>query len=257
MDPELANLNLDPPRQPSALRRGLVPALLVNAAFFVALGLGVQWNRDGPADTQAARDATTDTRTMGAAPADTRAMGGAPATTAAAAPSEPATVPPTQAAPAAQAATTVVAPPAKQPTTAPVPVVPTGASRQAPARVQAPAPAGRRSEARPATPEPRVARENTRPVVARSDVRPSFDCAKARSRSERLICRDEELAALDRDTGRLHARAKAAARDQAAFRRQNDAEWKQREATCRDKACLVAWYSHRRAQLRQIVARGR
>ena len=81
--------------------------------------------------------------------------------------------------------------------------------------------------------------------------------ARARSRAERLICSDPELAKLDRDTGRLHARAKAAARDPGAFRRENDREWKQREADCRDKACLLAWYAHRREQLQQAVAQAR
>lgn len=265
MDPELANLNLDPPTQPSALRRGLVPALLVNAVFFVALGLSLQWNRDSPGDTLAARGGpAADTRPAGDAAADTRTMGGAPAI-APAAPGERSVTPQpvqqpvqpapsSQAAPAPQPARTAQGSQANPDAAVPAPV---GVTPQAPARKQTAPPAERRSEARPAASGSRVARENTRQVVARSDLRPSFDCAKARSRSERLICSDEELAALDRDTGRLHARARAAARDPAAFRRQNDAEWKQREATCRDKPCLLAWYSRRRSQLQQVVSKSR
>ena len=79
--------------------------------------------------------------------------------------------------------------------------------------------------------------------------RPSFDCAKARSAPEKLICADPELAQLDRDLGRLHRRAKTAATDPAAFRRQNDSEWRRREAKCRDRECLLQWYTHRRQQL--------
>lgn len=239
MDPELANLNFDPPKQASPLRRGLLPALLVHVAFFIALALSLQWNRDSPSDTLATRSAApTDTRSMGAGPAPVE-------------PGRAADVPATTPAPGANG-------PAASATPAPAAVAPMQAVPQAPARAPAAAPAGRRSEAAPRAPESRAARPavNATPV-AHTEARPSFDCARARSRSERLICSDRELAALDRDTGRLHARAKAAARDPAAFQRQNDAAWKQREATCRDKPCLLAWYSHRRAQLQQVVARAR
>ena len=236
MDPELANLNLDPPAQPSPMRRGLLPALLVHVAFFAALALSLQWNRDTPTDTLATRSTTTqnDTRSMGAPPA--------PVT-------EQATAPDAQPAPAAPGQNG----PTASPTPAPAAVEPMQSTPPTPVR----RPPERRSEAtsRPAA-QPSAHVVGATPV-ARTEIRPSFDCAKARSRSERLICADPQLAALDRDTGRLHARAKAAARNPAAFRRQNDAEWKQREAQCRDKACLLAWYAHRRAQLQQVVAQTR
>lgn len=79
--------------------------------------------------------------------------------------------------------------------------------------------------------------------------RPSFDCRKARSVNEKLICADPELAQLDRNLGRLYARAKSAAPDAAAFRRQQEGEWRRREANCRDRECLLQWYTHRRQQL--------
>lgn len=232
MDPELANLNLDPPKQPSPLRRGLLPALLVHVAFFAALALSLQWNRESPSDTLATRGSTQN---------DTRAMGAAP-------------TPAPDAQPAAAAAPGQNGPTAS-PTPAPASVEP---MQSAPPPVPARTPAEPRRDARPraaAAPAARTVVGVT--PVARTEIRPSFDCAKARSRSERLICGDTELAALDRDTGRLHARAKAATGNSAAFRRQNDAAWKQREARCRDKACLVAWYAQRRAQLQQVVAKAR
>jgi hypothetical protein len=85
--------------------------------------------------------------------------------------------------------------------------------------------------------------------------KPSFDCRKARSYSERTICSDSHLARLDRETGRLHAKARKAARDPAAFKRQNDAEWRRREQTCHDRACLLRWYAQRQQQLTHILAR--
>ena len=78
---------------------------------------------------------------------------------------------------------------------------------------------------------------------------PSFDCKRARSISEKLICSDAELAHLDRELGRVYARARNAASDRAAFRRQQSQEWLRREASCRDRDCLLRWYAQRRDQL--------
>jgi uncharacterized protein len=89
-------------------------------------------------------------------------------------------------------------------------------------------------------------------------VSPSFDCAKARSPAERTICSDPELAQLDRNLGRLHARAKNSTPDRAGFRRENDAEWRWRESTCRDdRNCLLRWYAHRRDQLLMDIEEAR
>ena len=86
-------------------------------------------------------------------------------------------------------------------------------------------------------------------LSASASPRPSFDCAKARSVPEKLICSDADLARLDRELGRVYARAKNAAADGAAFRRQNSQEWRRREATCRDRECLLRWYANRHDQL--------
>nr|MBA2673351.1 hypothetical protein [Ramlibacter sp.] len=77
----------------------------------------------------------------------------------------------------------------------------------------------------------------------------SFDCARARSAAERTICSDPELARADRELGRLHARAKAAAPDPRAFQRRSDAIWSAREANCTSRDCLRQWYAQRRADL--------
>lgn len=256
MDPQLANLNLDPPRPSSLLRRGLLPALLVNALFFGGIALSLQWpGSDRGHDDAARMDTGNDTRSMGAAPA-TAAGSEPPAPTmlprtqspSQPQPQGPAPQPQLQMQPQLQPqppSTDTAVPPAAPP-------MGTTAQQPAPARTQ-PAP---RAETRPrhqvAMVDPSATRQATGVAV-----QPSFDCGKARSRTERLICSDPELAQLDRDTGRLHARAKAAARDPVAFKRQNDREWKQREADCRDKACLLAWYAHRREQLQETVAQAR
>ena len=132
----------------------------------------------------------------------------------------------------------------------PVRSVAAAAQAQAPVAVPFPAPAPR------AKPPPRnlAAVVTTTPQVRQatgdaSVPTPSFDCARAQSRPEQIICSDVQLAQLDRELGRLHSRAKNASPDPAAFRRQNDQEWRNRESTCRDRECLLRWYAHRRDQL--------
>ena len=78
---------------------------------------------------------------------------------------------------------------------------------------------------------------------------PSFDCRRARSVPEKMICSDTELARIDRELGRVYARARMATSDRAAFRHRQDQEWLRREATCRDRDCLLRWYAQRRDQL--------
>ena len=91
-------------------------------------------------------------------------------------------------------------------------------------------------------------------VAARTG--PSFDCRRARSIPEKMICSDAELAQLDRELGRVYARARNAASDPAAFRRQQNREWLRRESSCRDRDCLLRWYAERRDQLmREIEGR--
>lgn len=173
--------------------------------------------------------------------------------------------------------------PAPTPRVAPEAAAPQTRVAQAPATPAprtAPAPQTARPEApqtvrqatgqteRPVTvaraPEPRtpvVEREEPEPPTsatgsARTTVaaRPSFDCAKARSVPEKLICADSDLARMDRELGRLYSQAKRAAPDAAAFQRVSDREWRRREAECRDRECLVSWYAQRRVQLNQQLA---
>ncbi|MDB5901019.1 MAG: hypothetical protein JWP41_4621, partial [Ramlibacter sp.] len=70
-----------------------------------------------------------------------------------------------------------------------------------------------------ATPPPAVAPAVPRETAVARRTSPSFDCAKARSTTEKLICGDEELARMDRELGGLHHRAKQAAADPRAFQR--------------------------------------
>ncbi len=84
-----------------------------------------------------------------------------------------------------------------------------------------------------------------------SDAQPSFDCHKARSVSERLICSSTELATLDRGLAQHFdaTRGAIAEGDRKAFAAEARKAWQGREAHCRDVACLTEWYRTRTTQL--------
>ncbi|MGY2490983.1 DnaJ domain-containing protein [Cupriavidus sp. CP313] len=80
----------------------------------------------------------------------------------------------------------------------------------------------------------------------------SFDCDKARSSSEKLICDDADLAAMDRDLATTFAHAKAAAPDKRTFTEIARQNWNWRNKNCTDKACLVTWYDYQQRWLLEI-----
>lgn len=82
---------------------------------------------------------------------------------------------------------------------------------------------------------------------------PSFDCNKASSTSELLICNDSELAKLDSDLAETYQKAKSITMNDDAFKEAAKAAWKWRESFCRDKECLVKWYIERNNELLKII----
>jgi uncharacterized protein YecT (DUF1311 family) len=84
----------------------------------------------------------------------------------------------------------------------------------------------------------------------------SFDCTKARSDAQHLICSDAELAAADVELAALYAKAKAAATDQAAFKERTRTEWNYREQNCHDRECLSRWYADQKTVLLQLAETG-
>ena len=72
----------------------------------------------------------------------------------------------------------------------------------------------------------------------------SFDCAKARSKSERLICGDAHLSALDDTPAALAAAGKKRADSPRAYQRALDEAWLVRQK-CEDIACVESWYARR------------
>jgi hypothetical protein len=108
-------------------------------------------------------------------------------------------------------------------------------------------------EAASAAPEPPVARarppvpprpQQARPAATRKvaiQSRSTSHCAGARTRADRLICSDAELARMDREMGYLQARARNAWR--------YEDQWRRSEASCQDRACLLRVFATKRSQL--------
>jgi uncharacterized protein len=87
------------------------------------------------------------------------------------------------------------------------------------------------------------------------DMRPSFDCAKAKTASERAICSDTDLAQLDRELSSVYERALAA----GAVDKASQLAWiRRRDAACVSvdpKNCLRTQMQARIAELRQVTLR--
>ena len=134
----------------------------------------------------------------------------------------------------AQKAAAPVSSPAAAPTPAvtPTPVTPAPAAGP----VEAP------TAATPAT-APAPTPVETGPITA------SFDCAKARSAQEKMICGDRELARLDVELSAAYRKARDAAPDAKALQSEQLQWLKSTRQACSDTPCLVEAYKGRLAQL--------
>lgn len=89
------------------------------------------------------------------------------------------------------------------------------------------------------------------PVAPAGPAKPSFDCAKARSEAETLVCSDAELAALDRRMAEVYAQAKSAGTDenlpamQRGWVKGRDECWKNDDT----RQCVIEEYKTRLVQL--------
>lgn len=73
----------------------------------------------------------------------------------------------------------------------------------------------------------------------------SFDCKKAKSVNEHLICEDAELSKLDDELAFAYKESlRKSSNPKELIANQRDA-WRHRESECSSKACLVEWFSQR------------
>jgi uncharacterized protein len=78
----------------------------------------------------------------------------------------------------------------------------------------------------------------------------SFDCAKAGTRIEKMVCADRSVADLDEYLGRYYAAARDGNRAAASCLQADQAAWlKSRRDACADAACLKTAYLERLAEL--------
>ena len=83
------------------------------------------------------------------------------------------------------------------------------------------------------------------PVAAQS-----FDCAKAQTRVEKLVCSDRGVADLDEYLGRYYAAARAGNARAASCLQADQNEWlKSKREPCTDASCLKSAYLNRLAEL--------
>ncbi|MFM0009198.1 DUF4236 domain-containing protein [Paraburkholderia sediminicola] len=85
----------------------------------------------------------------------------------------------------------------------------------------------------------------------------SFDCSKAHSDAEHIICSDAELASDDVQLAAIYAKAKTVADDPVAFKERTRVQWNYREQHCHDRECLARWYIDQKVALAAIAETGK
>ncbi|WP_322032186.1 hypothetical protein [Paraburkholderia sp. J76] len=85
----------------------------------------------------------------------------------------------------------------------------------------------------------------------------SFHCPRNASASERLVCNDPTLSALDDKLAALYRSAFDATTDTAALEADRVSQWQWRQHNCKDKACVTDWYDRRIAELEGDLKHGK
>jgi uncharacterized protein len=85
----------------------------------------------------------------------------------------------------------------------------------------------------------------------------SFRCPHNASASERLVCSDPTLSALDDKLAALYRNAFNATTDSAALEADRVSQWQWRQHNCKDTACVTDWYNRRIAELEGDLKHGK
>lgn len=80
----------------------------------------------------------------------------------------------------------------------------------------------------------------------------SWDCSKAKSYSEKLICSDPVLSRADEGLAELYAEAKKQAGNSKEFRKFVSDNWKEREK-CADRKCVYEWFEKSSLKFQKIA----
>lgn len=82
----------------------------------------------------------------------------------------------------------------------------------------------------------------------------SWDCTKARSYSEKLICANPDFSEMDDHLAATYQKAKKATGNSAAFKKFQNENWKRREA-CQSPSCVRDWYRKSEDYYSEIIRR--
>jgi uncharacterized protein len=85
----------------------------------------------------------------------------------------------------------------------------------------------------------------------------SFTCPHNASASERIVCNDPALSALDDKLAALYRNAFDATTDTTALEADRVSQWQWRQHNCKDKACVTDWYNRRIAEMEGDVKHGK
>ncbi|MEM5313166.1 hypothetical protein [Paraburkholderia sp. JHI869] len=85
----------------------------------------------------------------------------------------------------------------------------------------------------------------------------SFHCPHNASASERLVCNDPTLSALDDKLAALYHSALDTTTDTTALEADRVSQWQWRQHNCKDKACVTDWYDRRIAELEGDLKHGK
>lgn len=77
----------------------------------------------------------------------------------------------------------------------------------------------------------------------------SFKCTSKLSASEKIVCQDPELSALDDRIAASWKRARDTTLDATALEAARTQQWIWRQRNCTDKACVKNWYDRRIVEL--------
>lgn len=77
----------------------------------------------------------------------------------------------------------------------------------------------------------------------------SFKCTSKSSASEKIVCKEPALSALDDRLAAARHRAKDTTLDAAALESARTHQWLWRQHNCTDQACVKSWYDRRIAEL--------
>lgn len=90
-------------------------------------------------------------------------------------------------------------------------------------------------------------------IIAGNSHAASFDCGKAVSEVEKLICGDEEHAQLDDGLSKTYRKVLRSAADPASLKREQTKWLREARDKCADSACLEKEYRNRLAALKKFL----